>query len=190
MVKKNQAQKQTVNSKKERIILWLVIAVLIALQAISAWYLIKLWNIVSQDSKHNFAMLIDRSEERRYSSPIIDVSENRVYIPEARVYLPLNDVTRNLRYDYSHMRSPKSLYLSTSSTVGAQTEDDDHSCDKVVSLQQTPEPAMSDYSSIGEISPTKDGLRYVYAHNKENCSIYYGTVREDLMNAAKAIQSY
>jgi len=190
MVKKTNIQRQTANGKRERIALWLVIIILIALQAISGWYLVKIWNIESQDSKHDFAELINKSEEQRYNSPVIDVSENRVYIPEARVYFPLNEVTRDLRYDFVDTQGPTLLYLSTASFVGAQKEEDDHSCDKVVSFQQAVEPALSELSLIGEIAPTKDGLRYAFAHNKENCSIYYGTVRDDLINAAKAIQNY
>lgn len=150
----------------------------------------RLWNIESENDTRNFAELIDKSEQRRYKSPIIDVSENRVYIPEARVYLPLNGVTRDLRYDYFNVPASKALYLSTVSTVGAQITEDDHQCDKVVSIQQTVVPMADMYSSIGEIEPTKDGLHYMYAHTKEKCSIYFGTVREDLIAAARQMKSY
>jgi hypothetical protein len=90
-------------------------------QALSGWYVIKLWNIESENDKRHLAELINKSEQRRYESPIINVSENRVYIPEVRVYLPLNEVTRSLRYEYSTTPISTSLHLSTVSTVGAQT---------------------------------------------------------------------
>jgi hypothetical protein len=191
MVKKQNLKKQTNGIKKERIILWVVISILVVLQAISAWYLVRLWNHESESSKRDFSAYINKSEEERYSHPIIDITEGRVYIPEARIYLPLNDTTRNLRYDY--FKPPQgntSLRLSTSSIVGAQIEKDDHACDKVIMLSPSKYPAMTTYSPAGEIQPTKDDLRYIYVHSKDTCSTYYGSAQEDLTIAAKLITSY
>lgn len=190
MTKKQTTGKLTSSIKKERIILWAIISVLIVLQAISAWYLIKMWRYESQRSERNLSELINESEERRYQYPIIDISENRVYIPEARIYLPLNEVTRNLRYDYFSVSNTTSLRLSTSSIVGSQIAKDDHACDKVIMISPSKDPAMITYSPVGEIQPTKDGLRYISVHRKDTCSIYYGSVHEDLTEAAKLITQY
>lgn len=191
MVKKQNLKKQTNGIKKERIILRVVISILVVLQAISAWYLVGLWNHESESSKRDFSAYINKSEEDRYSHPIIDIAEGRVYIPEARIYLPLNDTTRNLRYDYfKPPQGSTSLRLSTSSIVGAQIEKDDHACDKVIMLSPSKYPAMTTYSPAGEIQPTKDDLRYIYVHSKDTCSTYYGSVQEDLTTAAKLITSY
>ena len=127
MTKKQNLKKQATGIKKERIIMWVVISILIIAQAISAWYLVRLWNHGSESSKRDFSAYINKSEEERYNHPIIDVAEGRVYIPEARIYLPLNEITRNLRYDYfKPLQGNTSLRLSTSSIVGAQIEKDDH----------------------------------------------------------------
>ena len=163
-----------------------------SLQGVSAWYLVKLWNHESETSKRDFSAYINKSEEERYKYPIIDVAESRVYIPEARIYLPLDEVTRNLRYDY--FKPPQgnatSLRLSTSSIVGAQIEKDDHACDKVIMLSPSKDPTIATYTPVGEIQPTKDGLRYISVHQKDTCSTYYGNVREDLAAAAKLIAQY
>jgi hypothetical protein len=191
MIKKQNLKKQTNNIKKERIIVWIVIAILVVLQGVSAWYLVKLWSHESESSKRDFSAYINKSEEERYEHPIIDVAEGRVYIPEARIYLPLNEVTRDLRYDY--FKPPQgntSLRLSTSSIVGAQFERDDHACDKVIMLSPSKDPAMTTYSLAGEIQPTKDDLRYISVHSKDTCSTYYGNVQEDLTAATKLITSY
>lgn len=192
MTKRQTLKKQTNSIKKERIILWVVISILVVLQAISAWYLVKLQNHEAESSKRDFSAYINKSEEERYSHPIIDITEGRVYIPEARIYLPLNEVTRNLRYDYFKpvQSNTTSLRLSTSSIVGAQIEKDDHACDKVIMLSPSKYPAMTTYSPVGEIQPTKDNLRYIYVHSKDTCSTYYGNVQEDLTAAAKLITPY
>ncbi|MNQ66403.1 hypothetical protein D3C85_808950 [compost metagenome] len=191
MIKKQNLKKQTIGIKNERIILWVVISILVVLQTISAWYLVGLLNRESESSKRDFSAYINKSEEERYKHPIVDVTERRVYIPEASVYLPLNEVTRDLRYDY--FKPPHgniSLRLSTSSIVGEQIEKDDHTCDKIIMISPSKDPAMTTYSPAGEIQPTKDSLRYISVHRKDTCSTYYGNVQEDLTAAAKLITSY
>jgi hypothetical protein len=190
MTKKQIIKAQTGFIKIERIVLWLIIIILIVLQGVSAWYLIKLWDDESRYSKYHLATIINESEEKRYKDPVVNISENKVYIPEARIYLPLNEATRDLRYDYFATQNYKSLRLSTSSIVGSQIEKDDHACDKVVVLSVTKEPTSTAYSYVGEIQPTKDGLRYISVHNKDTCSYYQGNVQEDLTKAAKEAQAY
>jgi hypothetical protein len=190
MTKKQNLKKQVGGVKKERIALWAIIFTLIVLQAISAWYLMNLRSDVVQTSERNLYTLINNSEEGRYKYPVIDITEGRVYIPEARVYLPLNDTTRDLRYDYFAVQDYKSLRLSTSAIVGSQHERDHHSCDKVIILSLSKEPTNTAYYDAGEIQPTRDGLRYLSVHNKDTCSIYYGSVQEDLAQAAKSITRY
>lgn len=189
MTKKQIMSKQANSIKKERI-LWIVIIILAISQAISAWYLMKIWNYNSDSSQQSTYSLISKVEEKRYKYPVIDIAEGRVYIPEMRIYLPLNDSTRDLRYDFFNAPNYKSLRLSTSSAVGVQNDTDDPSCDKVVILSKSKEGASSIYYDAGEIKPTKDGLRYLSVHNKDTCSIYFGNIREGLVEAAKSITQY
>jgi hypothetical protein len=190
MTKKQNLKKKIGGIKKERLILWIIIFILILLQGISAWYVTRLWSSESRNSKYNLYTLINSSEENRYKYPVIDVSEGRVYIPEARIYLPLNEVTRDLRYDYFVVENYKSLRLSVSSIVGSQLERDDHACDKVVMLSPSIESKGATYDDAGEIQPTKDGFRYLLVHNKDTCSIYHDSMQERLAEAAKQITQY
>jgi hypothetical protein len=169
--------------------LWLIILILVIAQVVSAWHLIKLWNQGSDESKWRMSSLINQSEERRYRYPIIDITENRVYIPEARIYLPLNDVSRNLRYDYISLKNQEHLHLSTLGIVGRQTDHDPASCDKVVSIIKPSDANKYKlYSLVGTIQPTKDGLSEIIVHNA--CRIYPDNLRESLATIAKEIRSY
>lgn len=190
MIKKQNLKKQAIGIKKERIILWVVILILIILQAISAWYLIKLWNYNSESSKQSLYSLISKVEEKRYKHPVIDIAEGRVYIPEARIYIALNDSTRDLRYEFVNVPNYKSLHLSMSSTVGVQNETDDPTCDQVVVLSTSKEGLEPTYYDAGEIQSTVDGLRYLRVHNKDTCSVYNDSVQADLVKAAKSITIY
>lgn len=189
MIKNKKIKKPSKNNQTERRILWCAVVLLFVLQLVSVGYIIQLRNNAAEMDERTFATYINESEKERYKYPVIDVSENRVYIPEARVYLPLNDVTRNLRYDYSNNKPHAALYLSNTSIVGAQTKEDDPSCDKIVSFTGDT-TVNTTFSVTGELEPSKDGFKYLLAHSKDGCKIYFGTAREDLINAAKEIQNY
>jgi len=190
MIKKQNLKKPAFGTKKERIILWSVILTLIIIQALSAWYISELWKYNSDTSSQSLYLHISKSEEKRYKYPVIDIAEDKVYIPEARIYLPLNDTTRNLRYEYINNKDYKSLNLSVSSAVGTQNGVDDPTCDKVVMVSPSKESLEYPYVDGGEIKPTVDGLRYVSVHNKETCGTYFGDVQQGLVEAVKLITQY
>lgn len=179
-------QKIKINLPRKFNPLVIIVLLLIISQAISAYYILKNREYVQNDSEKAMAGLINSAEEKRYSQPVIDISQNRVYIPEARVYLPLNDTTRNLRYDYSNAFNIVNLYLSVRGVVGNQNPEDDPQCDKMIWLSQK---KIDSPNLVAEIEPTKDGLRYLSAHDA-TCRIYYDTVRDDLLEAAKQIKNY
>jgi len=190
MLKKRNLKKRTIDSKKKRAILWAIILVLIILQGVTAWYVVRLWNDHLASSKLALYSLIAKSEERRYKYPVIDISENRVYIPELRVYVPLNDSTRNLRYEYVNIKNYTSLHLSMSSTVGVQNSIDDPICDQVVVLSATKDGMDSALEADGELPVPIDGLRYLQVHKKATCGVYNDTIRDDLVQAVKSITQY
>jgi len=163
-------------------------------QGLSAWHIVKLREY-SDNSDISMRFLLRNGEEDRYKYPVIDVSENRVYIPEARIYLPLNDTSRNLRYDYAkHGADFKSrtLYISDSSVVGRQTDERYASCDKVVMLtpRTDAQPVLS--SVVGTIVPSKDGLRDIYMHPSESCGDkeWYANMSQKLVEVVKEAKSY
>ncbi len=140
---------------------------------------------IYHDSRQSLSRLINSSEEKRYREPVIDIQDNRVYIPEARVYLPLNSTTRDLRYDYANSFDKPILHISHRSAVGNQIPSDSPQCDKMFTITKD--------SSIGtpsfEIEPTKDGLQYVFK-NDSKCDIYIGTIHDDLTEALKQAKNY
>ncbi len=190
MTKKQTPQKQKATSKKE-LILWIAIGILLVAHIVSAWYLVRLWNNTEAISKESLYTLVNRSEESRYRQPVIDVAENRVYIPEARIYMPLNDASRDMRYDYrANGEQPATLYLSTASVVGRQSEQHDASCDKIITLSQTDEPNRSYWDLAGTLQPTKDDFRYIFMHKQESCWAHYDETRKVLAEVAKMIKNY
>src|SRR5690606_12807709 len=163
----------------------ILLLLLVISQIVSAYYIFKNREYIIDDSERFVSYAINSTEEKRYSHPIIDVTENRVYIPEARIYLPLNETTRHLRYEYNDSFDDARLYLSMRGVVGHQRETESPFCDKMISFSKEKKEASG---FVSEIKTTKDGFRYIYRHPK--CEIYYGTVDDDLANAAKEIKNY
>ncbi|HMI09147.1 MAG TPA: hypothetical protein VK497_01975 [Candidatus Saccharimonadales bacterium] len=120
-------------------------------------------------------------------TPIISVSENRVYIPEFRIFIPLTDISRKLQYSTSP-NFKANLYLSTTDVVGNQKSNDDPSCDKMVQISTSKDVHTAE-KYISEITPTKDGLRYIYQNNRK-CSIYPAGANDKLVELAQSIQQY
>jgi hypothetical protein len=187
MVKKHVSNKRANITRKEYT-LWAIIVLLLISQVVSAIFLARLINVDSRDSKQSLYAFINRIEEKRYKYPVIDVSEGRVYIPEARIYLPLTDTTRNLRYEYQNTVA-NTLHLSVSSAVGSQREEDDPTCDKIITITPASSRLSTNESLVGTIQPTKDGLSHITAIKKA-CKTYQASTWDELAQAAKAIQQY
>lgn len=188
MGKKHSTTKK-LQRNKSLLALWAVVILLLAIQVLSLWYIIKNQNDNSEASLQRMYRLVNESEQRRYKYPVIDISENRVYIPEARIYLPLTDTTRELRYDYFSLKNHESIYFSVNSTVGHQTQDESPTCDKIVSLtkSETPHTSASD-SPVTTVPATKDGLTDIRVH--ADCKIYFGDVKTNLLEAVKQLKNY
>ena len=187
MTKKHFFKKQKQSSTKERI-LWVIIFILVAIQAITSWYLITLWNRHDDTSRLTGNLYFSWISERYYKDPVIDIAGNRVYIPEARVYLPLNETTRDMQYRYTNIPGRVvTLSLSTSSIIGRTTSENPLPCDGLVSLSQTKERASDNL--FATIQPTKDGLRYIYT--PQTCVTQYSKpTQEALAKAAETMTQY
>ena len=183
MIKKQNTKKRIILRKREHV-LWLIVLVLCLLQILSILWIAKLQGSINHGPDLSMKFLLRNAEEDRYKYPIIDVAANRVYIPEARIYLPLNEASRDMRYDFRTLNdSPKStaLYFSTSSVVGRQTGAQYESCDKMVTLAQASTVQVVDSSKVDTIQPTKDGLRDIYMHSVGTCwGDWYDDLRDDL----------
>ena len=194
MAKKRTTKKQIFTFKREYII-WILILILILLQAASAWHIQKLQEHANPNSDLSMRYLLKNAEEDRYKYPVIDVAENKVYIPEARIYLPLNEVSRDLRYEYrgyGGFNKTPVLYFSTSSVVGQQSNAQYASCDKMVTLTAPSTQKVVGGDSMDRIQPTKDGLRDIHTYSGESCwnQKWYGDLQQDLLEAVRAIKNY
>lgn len=185
-MKKHTFKKQSFSSLNKRA-LWIAVFILTALQVVSFVYIIKIGNHISDDSKKSMTSFINSTEEKRYKYPVIDISENRIYIPEARIYLPLNDISRDIRYNFFNMKDHEALYFSLPAAIGRQTEYDDPGCDKVVALTQSKE-IVSGNIFVDEVQPTKYGLKYISRHNA--CQIYPDSLSSNLAEIVKQLQQY
>ena len=151
----------------------------------------------------SWRVMLQQGEGARYKTPIIDVAESRVYIPEARVYLSLTDTSRNLRYEYTKASSDNlnrqaTLNLSLSAIVGAQSQDvhESFSCDRVVVLNSS-NATIRDFNNAGETLPDytnagsldeSTGFTTIHAHAA--CKMYNSTTVESVVEVAKSIKAY
>lgn len=190
MATKKTKKKLSPAPNKSTLILFGLVFGLTALLGATVYRVLKLENYVSNLSESFSAKYLNESEHSRYSLPVISVDENRVYIPEARIYLPLNETTRHLRYDYfTHDTVDTRLALSVANVVGKQDTDDDHACDKMI-LFTTTKQTSTTYKFVGELTPTKDSLQYLAAHTQESCGIYLNGIQDRLIESVKLIQNY
>ena len=194
MAKKRTMKKQIFTFRREYII-WALILMLILLQAASIWHIQKLQEQANHNSELSMKYILKNAEEDRYKYPVIDIAENKVYIPEARIYLPLNEVSRDLRYDYrvqGGVNKTPVLYFSTSSVVGQQNNAQYASCDKMVTLTSPSTQKVVVGNSIDRIQPTKDGLSEIHTYTEESCwnQKWYGDLQQDLLEAVQTIKNY
>lgn len=193
MTKKQTSRKRSF-ALNSTFILWVIVLLLVVAQGLSAWHIMKLKEY-GDNSDISMMFLLRRAEEDRYKQPVIDISENRVYIPEARIYLPLTDASRDMRYeyrDYGVDSKSKVVYFSTSSVVGMQTGAQYESCDKMVTLVSPQEAQVPSGNVAGSIAPTKDDLSDMYIHPSESCwdKAWYSNLTRELKEAVKEAKSY
>jgi hypothetical protein len=193
MTKKHIFKRQIRSIKKERV-LWAAIIILAALLASSIWYIIKTSNTsksslsapqrsLTQEEHERGQAVVNDIEQRRYRYPVIDVKENRVYIPEARMYLPLNESSRDIRYQVLG----DTIWLSTAMAVGRQTGNADASCDRVVIVTDS-ENKAGGYVAEGTIKSNDGGTLFVFRHPA--CEIYGDVLSKRLADVTKEVQYY
>jgi hypothetical protein len=118
-----------------------------------------------------------------------------VYIPEARIYLPLNEASRNIRYDYREQGSgfmSKALHFSTSSVVGQQRGAQYETCDKMVTLAPSEDVKTRKDKVVTTIEPTKDDLSQIFIYPDNACwdEKWYADLKQDLTDVVKHAKNY
>jgi hypothetical protein len=193
MVKTHILQKHMRYIRKEGI-LYAAIIILVILLALTTLYAVRtssvnksvLSNLASYSAKtkeERIQASVNEIEERRYRYPVIDIKENRVYIPEVHMYVPLTENSRDLRYEVWS----DTVWLSASIAVGRQTGNQDASCDKVVLLTESEKKGQG-YIAVGTIKASDGRVRYIFRHPA--CDIYSDSFSKDLADVAKQIQYY
>lgn len=200
MTSKVRFRRNLFNKPSKHVFLWAAIVILVAIQMTTFAYLLKTLHssekgaknaLISHATKEDsdyMTNFVNRIEDKRYKYPVIDVEKNRVYIPEARIYLPLNETTRDLRYQYLSAKSYTTIWLSVSEIVGIQNDQADPSCDRAVLLQTSQD--ASGYELTGTMQPTKDGLQYILMHKEGTCDSSHDDIQKSLSDASKLITNY
>lgn len=82
------------------------------------------------DQNMELKMIIRDSALGVFSDGVIDARENRVYIPELKVFLPLNEDTRHIKYQYAPSDDknsyPAEINLNTKAQIETLVETLDH----------------------------------------------------------------
>jgi hypothetical protein len=186
--------KTKISSIKKEDALWMIVIMLIIALVLMAWTTVRTLNehaaelsklsLANESSKEKeMQQFVNKVEERRYRYPVVDIKENRMYIPETRMYVPLNDDSRDLRYQ----TLGDTIWLSTSMAVGRQTGNDDASCDRVVLIVPS-EDRGKGYTPEGIIKASDGSTRYIFRHPA--CKIYGDEFSKRLAEVAKLIKTY
>jgi hypothetical protein len=181
--------KKSTNRKFKISKLSIVVVMLVVSQAAIAYWFLGFMNAYMKSEEGRLPQIIKEFENSRYKHPVIDISEKRVYIPELRVFLPLNDTTRDLRYYIWEMAdSPiKHIFFTVSAVVGNQIPEDAPSCDRMVYISTEKEDRSSLYKLVGHVK-LDQGLKHVFQH--ETCSVYPQGALQELTQAVLLIKEY
>jgi hypothetical protein len=175
-------------ANKERYVLWIIVGVLTVSQAVSGFFLVGLWNWQSSQRDLDEKIVTNMGNDRTYKYGVVDVPQDKVFLPELRLSLPLNDTTRNLRYTYSiSVKGQSSLYLTTTSAVGMVYQPEDVYCKRMVALTEL-KMNSNMYDLISDIRPTIQGLTHIYT--PKGCAKIDNSALNELVEAAKNAQEY
>ncbi len=170
-------------------LIWLVLGLVLLAQIFIVFQIKDFKSTQSEIEKRLISDLINTAEVERYRTPVADIAENKVYIPELEAYITLSDTSLKLRYDYFDMKDLEALYLSYDGVVGHQTEyHTSANCDKIVSISKIKEDKNSEFKFVGEISPIGPGLKYV--HQRDDCKFYTRDLSDRVTKTALILRSY
>jgi hypothetical protein len=174
--------------KKNFYAIWAAIIILAVVQTGIIINLLDIHQFDRDISAFKLGSSIASFEEKIYKNPVIDIVQNRVYIPEARIYFPLNETSRDLRYNYVTISQYPELRLSMPGAIGHQQPKDSPTCDRVVALESMKESPSSEFEFVGDLSSNIGNLHYIYKH--QPCSIYGKDLADSLADVAKEARQY
>lgn len=77
------------------ILLYIVLVWLAAITVFIAWSHVSLNSLLVDEGRNQ---TYNQMTSSTYKTPIFDVAENRAYLPELKAFLPLTNISRDLRY--------------------------------------------------------------------------------------------
>lgn len=186
MAKKSKHTKYNVSVNT--LLVWSAIVLVVAVQLLMLFQIKEVTKNQSDVDKRLVSDLINKAENERYTEPVISVTEERVYIPDIKGYLPLNNTSLKIRYDYFDMKDFEALYISHVGVIGHQTEQHTNAnCDKIIAITKN-KNEMSDFSYVKSIDPVGPGLMHIYQHN--DCNFYTKALSDDIAKLAGSLRSY
>lgn len=172
-----------------------LIAVLV-LQALAVAYMWPkvdiTWKEINKDPNEDIQvkMLITDSAASVYSDGVIDAQQKRVYLPEANIYLPLNNDTRNLRYQHipsdAKNSYPEEILVSTKTQVETLPE----TLAQVPCVQRmvratvgSPDSERFNEKKAGNMTLDDGRTLYFFENNNKNCNSRWLSFGPDDMTA-------
>lgn len=190
-----QKENQHTYGNKKKYIIGLAIFTLSAFLTASVLYVLNLGSdtaitqtessstaIKIPDTQSKYAY-VNEIEEKRYISPNIITAENKLDIPEERAHLPLNQDSKDIKYQYWKHE----LWLSVPAAIGRQNDEDVPSCDKVVIVSLAEKP-YNDHTFVDTVTALDGSPRYIYKHKA--CTTYDDELSSRVADVARQIQYY
>jgi len=142
---------------------------------------------------------IQNAEKGLYSDQtVVDPIGERVYIPEARIYLPLTDLSRNLLYNYeaadSTQNTPAQVSINTSFNINrlVNTFADVPCAERMAGFSINKKDGELVGNHFSGSMVLQDGRTlYLFTNVTDSCANYWGPDNPDaIVNLLKQAQSY
>jgi len=185
---KNTSSKTTLSSKTS---LQLLASIIIVALAVALLFQQAHFSHYKNDQDRQLQLLSNRLEaSQRTTAVVISPQDNRVYVPELRITLPYNDVTKTLRYDYNNQDGAR--FYST--LLQEQPGEQRISCADMVRIKHEDKPNAYSPHQPHVVTQSLAGATplQVYAlANKECTSIAWSQITPaDIANQFRQAQSY
>jgi len=127
---------------------------------------------------------------------VVDAQAARVYMPELKIYLPLNQNTRDLRYFYNPDSTPAEAQFSTATSLTRPIQSwGDVPCQQrlaALSVNTQDKGLQGMYGQSAGTLKLADGRTiYFYISNSKGCANYWQPhTPQSIVNLLKQAQSY
>jgi hypothetical protein len=144
-------------------------------------------------ANQNFEKMVQDAARNSYYDAVLNASEQRVFIPEARLAVALNNDTRSLAYTYfiDDVGEVEIITLSSRRVLSAPFNiNEQFYCGHMLEIS-TQGPSYDFMTSAGQLN-LSDGRNYsIYTNSDKSCLNLYGQSELDnLLSSIKNAQPY